>query len=99
MVRWHSSGRDFPVMLLSQNDETREGIEALMTELVDGDVPTIAAGVRHARALNLPTVSADPAIEPLLMLQSFYRMVNQLALARGRDPDRPPHLRKITETV
>jgi len=26
-------------------------------------------------------------------------MVNALALARGFDPDRPPHLNKITETV
>jgi fructoselysine-6-P-deglycase FrlB-like protein len=26
-------------------------------------------------------------------------MANALALARGLDPDRPPHLNKITETV
>jgi len=38
-------------------------------------------------------------IEPILYVQSFYRMVNALALARGFDPDRPPHLNKITETV
>jgi fructoselysine-6-P-deglycase FrlB-like protein len=25
--------------------------------------------------------------------------VNALAIARGYDPDRPPHLRKVTETV
>ena len=42
---------------------------------------------------------AHPAIEPLLMIQSFYRFANALAVARGRDPDRPPHLRKVTETV
>ena len=35
----------------------------------------------------------------MLMLQSFYRMANALAVARGLDPDRPPHLRKVTETV
>ena len=40
-----------------------------------------------------------PAIEPLLMIQSFYRLVNALAIARGRDPDHPPHLRKVTETM
>ena len=39
------------------------------------------------------------AIEPLLMIQSFYRLANALAVARGLDPDRPPHLRKVTETV
>jgi glucosamine--fructose-6-phosphate aminotransferase (isomerizing) len=33
------------------------------------------------------------------MIQSFYRLANALAIARGLDPDRPPHLRKVTETV
>jgi len=32
-------------------------------------------------------------------VQSFYRMVNALALARGGDPDHPPHLSKVTETL
>jgi glucosamine--fructose-6-phosphate aminotransferase (isomerizing) len=31
-------------------------------------------------------------------IQSFYRAVARLSLARGYDPDRPPHLRKVTET-
>jgi glucosamine--fructose-6-phosphate aminotransferase (isomerizing) len=92
-------GPAFPVMLLSQRDGTHEGIEQLATDLIEGGVPVIAAGVRHADALELPTLAADSAVEPLLMLQSFYRMVNSLALARGRDPDRPPRLRKVTETV
>jgi glutamine---fructose-6-phosphate transaminase (isomerizing) len=35
----------------------------------------------------------------MLLIQSFYRMVNALAVARGFDPDNPPHLRKVTETV
>jgi glucosamine--fructose-6-phosphate aminotransferase (isomerizing) len=35
----------------------------------------------------------------LLVVQSFYRLVNAVAVARGFDPDRPPHLRKVTETL
>jgi glucosamine--fructose-6-phosphate aminotransferase (isomerizing) len=38
-------------------------------------------------------------VQPILLVQSFYRMVNELAVARGRDPDRPPTLAKVTETV
>ena len=41
----------------------------------------------------------NPVIEPLLTIQTFYGMANALALARGLDPDRPPHLNKVTETV
>jgi glucosamine--fructose-6-phosphate aminotransferase (isomerizing) len=38
-------------------------------------------------------------LEPILMAESFYRMANALAIARGHDPDDPPHLRKVTETL
>ena len=44
-------------------------------------------------------LAAHPAIEPLLMIQSFYGLANKLALARGLNPDAPPHLRKVTETL
>ena len=35
----------------------------------------------------------------MLQVQSFYRATTALAVARGFDPDRPPHLAKVTETV
>jgi glucosamine--fructose-6-phosphate aminotransferase (isomerizing) len=47
----------------------------------------------------LPTVQAHPVLEPMLQIQSFYRAVNALSIKRGFDPDRPPHLRKVTETL
>jgi glucosamine--fructose-6-phosphate aminotransferase (isomerizing) len=34
-----------------------------------------------------------------LQIQSFYRVANELALSRGLDPDNPPHLEKVTETL
>jgi glutamine---fructose-6-phosphate transaminase (isomerizing) len=39
-----------------------------------------------------------PVIAPIAMIQSFYRFVNALSVQRGYDPDRPPMLRKVTET-
>jgi glucosamine--fructose-6-phosphate aminotransferase (isomerizing) len=89
----------FPVMLLVQNDETRAGSEELATSLLARGAPVLTAGVRPHGAIVLPTLAAHPAIEPMLMIQSFYRMANALSLARGLDPDRPPHLLKVTETV
>ena len=40
----------------------------------------------------------DPACTPLDRRASFLRAVNALAVRRGRDPDAPPHLSKVTET-
>ena len=36
---------------------------------------------------------------PLVMIVSVYAMFEALARRRGFDPDMPPHLRKVTETV
>jgi glucosamine--fructose-6-phosphate aminotransferase (isomerizing) len=47
---------------------------------------------------SLPVLDAHPAIEPILQIQSFYRMVNSLAVLRGLDPDSPPFLNKVTST-
>ncbi len=90
---------NFPALLFAQNDETRPGVETLARDLVSRGVEVMIAGGRAEGATVLPTIAAHPAIEPLLLAQSFYRLANSLSLARGCDPDRPPHLRKITETV
>ncbi len=37
-------------------------------------------------------------LDPISVAQSFYPMVEALARARGRDPDRPRHLNKVTQT-
>ncbi len=37
--------------------------------------------------------------EAVLFAQSFYRMANAPSLARGHDPDAPPLLSKVTETL
>jgi glutamine---fructose-6-phosphate transaminase (isomerizing) len=89
----------FPVLVLSQHDETQAGIEEFVSDLASRGAQVILAGAHHAGALNLPTIPAHAAIEPMLLAQSFYRLANAIALTRGRDPDRPPHLTKITETL
>jgi glucosamine--fructose-6-phosphate aminotransferase (isomerizing) len=89
----------FPLLIFTQNDESRSGVTQLAAELAAQGADVLLAGADAARATILPTEGAHPVIEPLLFAQSFYRMVNALSLARGGDPDRPPHLHKVTETI
>ena len=89
----------FPVLAVGQDDETLPGLRSVVSDLAGRGGVVIAAGVDGAGGLTLPTLRAHPAVQPLLAIQSFYRMVNLLSTARGRDPDRPPHLAKVTETV
>ena len=63
--------------------------------------PYRAVRISESRTVQerLPSERAHPAIEPMLQIQSFYRAVNALSVLRGHDPDRPPNLRKVTETT
>ena len=91
--------KGFPVLALTQHDETRESVETVAAELSRMGADVLLAGSEVEGTRPLPTQRADPAIEPMLMIQSFYRAAEALAVARGRDPDRPPHLSKVTETL
>jgi glutamine---fructose-6-phosphate transaminase (isomerizing) len=91
--------KGFPALLLAQADATRPGIEALAIELARRGVPILLAGGNAAGSILLPTAAAVPELAPILMVQSAYRMIASLSVRRGLDPDRPPHLHKITETV
>jgi glucosamine--fructose-6-phosphate aminotransferase (isomerizing) len=97
-------GKGFPALLLAQRDATLPGIEVLARELARRGVPILLAGARapHVSAPGvtlLPSIDAPAEIAPILLVQSAYRMIATLALRRGLDPDHPPHLHKITETV
>jgi glucosamine--fructose-6-phosphate aminotransferase (isomerizing) len=89
----------FPVLMFTQRDDTRAGIAELAAEFAARGARVLLSGAEARGALSLPTVDAHPVIEPLLAIQSFYRAAETLARARGLDPDQPPHLNKVTETV
>lgn len=89
----------FPILAFSQSDETRSGIETVARDFLGRGASVLLAGAQAEGAIHLPVVTAHPVIEPILMIQSFYRMAATLAIARGFNPDVPPHLRKVTETL
>ena len=88
----------FPALVFAQDDASLAGIESLAADLVARGVGVVTAGLEVPGAVVLPALGAHASIQPLLVIQSFYRLANMLALARGHDPDRPPHLAKVTHT-
>lgn len=91
-------GPDFPVILLGQNDKTEASVTETGKRFI-GLGAKVLSTVKLDGADILPTVTAPGIIAPLCQLQSFYMAVSGLARARGFDPDKPPHLRKVTETI
>jgi glutamine---fructose-6-phosphate transaminase (isomerizing) len=92
-------GPGFPALLLAQDDATRAGVESLAAELARRGLSVMVAGAEIPGAIGLPTIDALPEIAPILLVQSAYRLIATLSVRRGFDPDRPAHLRKVTETV
>ncbi len=89
----------FPVLVFAQNDESRASVNDMAASLSARQADVLLAGAGDLGAGALPALEAHPVIEPILMIQSFYRMANALSVARGYNPDSPPHLNKVTETV
>jgi glucosamine--fructose-6-phosphate aminotransferase (isomerizing) len=88
----------FPVLVFAQGDESFAGAADNAVDLNARGANLLSAGIARAPGVELPVIGADPLIAPILQIASFYRLANSLAIARGFDPDRPPHLSKVTET-
>jgi glucosamine--fructose-6-phosphate aminotransferase (isomerizing) len=92
-------GAGFPVMMLMPGDQGQAAFATLADEFVGRGARIIMAGGEQDEALTLPVLPGlHPALAPLATIQSFYGFAVSLSLARGFDPDRPPHLRKVTQT-
>jgi glutamine---fructose-6-phosphate transaminase (isomerizing) len=93
-------GAGFPVVFFVQDDDTKASTLEVAAKFRarDARVFTIGADADGCETLPVPHV-ADPACSPLVAVHRFYGAVNALAVRRGRDPDSPPHLSKVTETV
>jgi glucosamine--fructose-6-phosphate aminotransferase (isomerizing) len=93
-------GADFPVLCFAQEDDTLDSTLAVAREFRSrGAQVFVAAPGLHGAGI-LPVAGGLPALcTPLLIIQSFYRAASELSLRRGFNPDVPPHLNKVTETV
>ena len=86
-----------PVLILRQGDETGHMVDALVGELREGGETVFVVGGPMG---TLPWIAEDdPICDPMVMLVPAYLAIEAAARARGLDPDKPPHLSKITRTV
>ncbi|MEJ5978826.1 SIS domain-containing protein [Novosphingobium sp. PS1R-30] len=91
-------GAGFPVLSLVQSDASGATSRATAADMAERGANVMIAGGEAVGAKPLPTLPGHPALEPIMMTLSFYRAAASLSLARGLDPDQPPHLAKVTRT-
>lgn len=92
----------FPVLAFATDDAAGDDVRELCGEFASRGalvwLADAAGGDEVPGVVRLPALRAAPELSPLLMIASFYRMAESLSRARGYDPDRPPHLSKVTRT-
>ncbi len=90
----------FPVLALAAGDRAEAGLADIADRIAGMGARVFASSdlPRHGERLD-HIRTGHPLTDPLPLIVSFYAMAERLAAARGIDPDAPPHLRKVTETV
>lgn len=90
----------FPVLALAVEDAAAQGVVQTAERLAAQGADVFITGAMAQGAITLPVgVVTHPLLAPLVRGVAFYSFVEGLARRRGFDPDTPPHLNKVTETV
>jgi glucosamine--fructose-6-phosphate aminotransferase (isomerizing) len=93
-------GRNFPVLAFCPADQAETHTIEALERLAQAGADVIFLGRSQYGKLNLGYApSADPLLDPISMILSFYRLADDVARLRGRDPDRPRLLSKETSTL
>ena len=93
----------WPVLLLAPRGPAQAGLVALAHQLHDrGALVSLLAPPGTPATDGLHRIESEPAadeaLETIAMVQMLYPMIESLARRRGRDPDHPPGLHKVTLT-
>jgi glucosamine--fructose-6-phosphate aminotransferase (isomerizing) len=107
-------GPGYPLLVLAPRGPAQPGLLALAAEMRERGATVLLAvppdiegasrapgapGPGDAAGITLPLVpTGHEDLDPIAAAQSFYGLVEALARARGRDPDAPPYLAKVTRT-
>lgn len=93
----------FPVLLFRQRDATVESLDHCAKRLASAGASVFVASVGGEVGrdfVHLPVAASSHALAELLAaMASCYVVVERIARARGFDPDTPPLLKKVTETL
>ena len=91
------------VFVFAPIDAARPGVKARIDDFAARGARVIGCGEPHdftAAALHLELPDAShPALAATAAILQFYTLCEALARRRGRDPDAPPFLSKVTRTL
>jgi glucosamine--fructose-6-phosphate aminotransferase (isomerizing) len=89
----------FPMLVFAPHGPAHTGLLLLAAQMRERGAHVLLAAPPGTPGCDLPLAATGHVdLDPIAVVQSFYRLVEALARARGLDPDRPRHLNKVTRT-
>lgn len=93
-------GPGFPVLAFLPDDAAATTTRQGLARIAELGAALFTASATPAPGTTLPAIpTGHGGTDPLPMVLSCYRLLEHISRARGFDPDHPPNLRKVTETV
>ncbi|MFC5844839.1 MULTISPECIES: SIS domain-containing protein [Aminobacter] len=90
----------FPVLALAARDASEPSIADAADGLAErGAAIHITSSLAKKAKVLEHVATGHPLTDPLMLIASFYGFVEAFARHRGLNPDTPPNLRKVTETI
>lgn len=90
----------YPVLGLAARDAAESSVTDMVHKLAGQGALGFVTSSRPGAARALPfAATGHPITDPLALVVSFYGFVEALSRHRGLNPDVPPALKKVTETV
>jgi glucosamine--fructose-6-phosphate aminotransferase (isomerizing) len=93
-------GEGYPILALVARDASKNSITQTAEQLAKSGADVFSTSDSAKKTQSLEFVeSKHPLTDPLLLIVAFYSFIEKLACLRGLNPDLPPNLKKVTETV
>ncbi len=90
----------FPVLALASRDASEISLLKVADSLSEQGADLFITSDKTKSDQQLPFVASGHALtDPLLLILCYYNFIEKLARLKGLNPDEPPHLKKVTETV
>jgi glutamine---fructose-6-phosphate transaminase (isomerizing) len=91
---------NYPVLSFISRDAAEDSIVELCENLAKKKVKVFGTSNKLLKANRLDFIeTSHPFTDPISLITSFYAFVESLSILKGRNPDQPESLCKVTKTI
>lgn len=89
----------YPIISFVGSDASRESCLEVNKKLEGYGAQVFSIDSKASDEFTLVVPEVHPLLQPLVQISAYYRVIEKLSNHRGLNPDVPPNLKKVTETL